>query len=62
MIFKFSFSVKNLEVPPETTIVVGKFFFQKLVSDDLKWSEMPKKHDFQIMNFGEKFHIRMFST
>ena len=24
----------------------GKFFFQKFVSDDLKWSEMPKKHDF----------------
>ena len=24
----------------------GNFFFQKLVSDDLKWSEMPKKHDF----------------
>ena len=33
----------------------GKFFFQKLVSDDLKWSEMPKKHDFQIFIFGEKF-------
>ena len=32
-----------------------KFVFQKLVSDDLKWSEMPKKHDFQIFIFGEKF-------
>ena len=30
-----------------------KFFFQKLVSDDLKWSEMPKKHDLQNLNFGE---------
>ena len=32
-----------------------EIFFQKLVSDDLKWSEMPKKHDFQIFIFGEKF-------
>ena len=24
----------------------GKFFFKKLVSDELKWFEMPKKHDF----------------
>ena len=43
MIFKFRFLVKNLLVPPETTIVM-KFFFLKLVSDDLKWSEMPKKY------------------
>ena len=53
MIFKFSFSVENLQVSPETTIVVGNFFSQKLVSDDLKWSEMPKKHDLQNLNFGE---------
>ena len=55
MIFKFPFLVKNLQVSPETTIVVGNFCLQKLVSDDLKWSEMPKKHDFQISIFGEKF-------
>ena len=46
--------MKNLLVPPETTIVM-KFFFLKLVSDDLKWSEMPKKHDFPIFIFVEKF-------
>ena len=47
--------MKNLRVPPETMIVMEIFFLQKLVSDDLKWSEMPKKHDFQIFIFGEKF-------
>ena len=35
--------------------MVEIFFFLKLVSDDLKWSEMPKKHDFHIFVFGEKF-------
>ena len=56
MIFKFSFSVKKFTSLTRNDDRGGKFFFQKLVSDDLKWSEMPKKHDFQIFIFGEKIY------
>ena len=42
MSFKISIFGHKITSPTQNDDRDGKFVFQKLVSDDLKWSEMPK--------------------
>ena len=49
MSFKISIFGQKITSPTQNDDRDGKFVFQKLVSDDLKWSEMPKKHENRIL-------------